>query len=235
METPARLDPALVVARGGTVGALALVLGVAGHVSADGLLPGPAVLVLLAAVSVVGGVVGLARPAGAVRMTVLLVGGQTLVHLALTITAGHRGDAPLAVEAPAATGGPRLPSVDGRRLGSLQDAYAHLHPAAGPVRPSLPLAHLMADLSAHAPMMAAHLVVAGLLALWLARGERALLTLLTLAGARLGRLLLPLAGLASVPALRPGRPRPSALLLLRPPTPQAWGRSVVRRGPPLTA
>lgn len=233
METPRRLDPALVVARGGSVGALALVLGVAGHVSADGLLPGPAVLVLLTTASILGGILALARPAGAVRMAVLLVGGQTLVHLALTVSAGHRGDPAPVLHA--TTSGPALPSVDGRRLGSLQDAYAHLDPASGPPRPGLPLAHLAADLSAHATMMAAHLVVAGLLALWLARGERALLVLLTLAGARLGRLLLPLLGQAPPTALRPAPPRPSARLPLRALSPQAWGRSVVRRGPPLTA
>ena len=40
--------------------------------------------------------------------------------------------------------------------------------------PTLPVGHLVSDLSAHAPMMVVHLVAAALVGLWLAHGERCL-------------------------------------------------------------
>ena len=61
--------------------------------------------------------------------------------------------------------------VDGRRVGSLQDAY--LGTPDGPVTPVLP-GHLIGDLQAHAPMMVVHLAAAALVGLWLAHGERLL-------------------------------------------------------------
>ena len=73
-------------------GSFAFFLGTAGHVMADGLLPGTAFLVVLFGFLVLIGLPVLARPASRVRMLGLLVGGQTFIHLCLTLTAGHRGD-----------------------------------------------------------------------------------------------------------------------------------------------
>ena len=59
---------------------------------ADGLLPGTGVLVAL----VVGGALAVApflrRPGSTPRIVLLLVAGQSAVHMALATTAGHRGD-----------------------------------------------------------------------------------------------------------------------------------------------
>jgi hypothetical protein len=74
------------------VGSFAYFLGLAGHVMADEPLPGTALLVVLFAMVVVGSVPFLARPASALRMLVLLAGGQLFVHVSLVLTAGHRGD-----------------------------------------------------------------------------------------------------------------------------------------------
>ena len=70
-------------------GSFAFFLGVAGHIMADGLLPGTAFLVVLFAFIVLTGLPMLARPASRVQLLALLVGGQTFIHLCLTLTAGH--------------------------------------------------------------------------------------------------------------------------------------------------
>ena len=57
---------------------------------------------------------------------------------------------------PRDTGLTQLPVVDGRRVGSFQDAF--LGTSSQPATtPTVPIHHLVADLSAHAPMMVAHL------------------------------------------------------------------------------
>jgi hypothetical protein len=223
------MDPAVLWARALLLAFVACFLGLTGHVTADGLLPGPAWLVVLflASVALCGPL--LVRPSSLRRIVVLLVGGQTLVHLFLTVVAGHRGDARLTTTRPVAS---VLPTVDGRRVGSLQDQYdATIGSTQLP--PSLPVGHLVNDLSAHAPMMAVHLVAAVLVGVWLAIGERSLWTLVALASAALVRPLLlawalvhvrivaPLGDLVAVPAEPPGLRAPARL-----------ARSVVRRGPP---
>jgi hypothetical protein len=217
------MDPVLLWARAFLLATIACRLGVLGHVTADGQLPGPGWLVVLVLVGGALCVPLLARPASALRIVVLMVGGQTLVHVFLTVTAGHAGDpsAPRAHLVPRA-----LPTVDGHRVGSLQDQYDAM---AGSVhtQPALPVGHLVSDLSAHAPMMAVHLLAAVLVGLWLAVGERALWTLVALAAAVLLRLVpfarpvLPARGLAALPAEPPGVTAPVRIT-----------RSVVRRGPP---
>jgi hypothetical protein len=166
-----------------------------GHVTADGLLPGPTLLAVLLAMSVLLSAPMLNRPATRTRLVAMLVGGQTFVHLVLTVTAGHRGES--GSVAWGASARPRdlgtLPVVDGRRVGSFQDAYQGMsgHAAA---TPTLPIGHLVNDLSAHAQMMAAHLAAAALVGLWLAYGEKCLWTVLALTGRRvlaLSVLLLP--------------------------------------------
>ena len=211
-------------------GSFAFFLGTAGHVMADGLLPGTAFLVVLFAFLVLIGLPVLARPASRVRMLGLLVGGQTFIHLCLTLTAGHRGDprTPTAT-LPADTGTAQLPVVDGHRVGSFQDAFVGT--ASQPATtPTLPIHHLIADLSAHAPMMVAHLVAAALVALWLAYGERCFFAVLALTA----RLLLALVR----PALAVDVPvvlRTSLVVVAAPLTQLLVGHSVSRRGPPLLA
>jgi hypothetical protein len=235
---PPRIDPLLLWGRASVVGLLAFGLGVVGHVTADGLLPGRATLALLGVVSV--GLSGpmLARPASRARILAMTLGGQTLVHAVLTATAGHAGD-PVrrAVARPPLPrpGDPyaALPVVDGHRVGSLQDAFqVGATPGDGPALPVLPVGHLVHDLSAHAPMMAVHLAAGALVALWLAHGERCLWTLLALTGRRV-----ILAALLLLPALPPRTSLRGYLRAQAPAGPTSvWlTRPDTRRGPPLLA
>lgn len=218
------MDPALLWARAFLLAFLACFLGVVGHVTADGLLPGAGWLVALVLIGTLLSLPFLARPATGLRLVVLLIGGQTLVHLFLTVTAGHVGDrsaAPVTHHS-----GRILPTVDGHRVGSLQDQYDAMI-GSGTAQPVLPVGHLVDDISAHAPMMAVHLLAAALVGLWLAVGERSLWTLVALATAVLLRLVAPLLpvlparGLVTLPAEPAGLAAPLRLT-----------RSVVRRGPP---
>lgn len=230
-----RADPragaALLWARATVVGLLAFGLGVLGHLSADGLLPGPTLLVALAVGSVLFSAPMLARRASRLRMVTLVVGGQTVTHLGLSMTAGHAGDVRPAVPPYHDGYAASLPVVDGRRVGSLLDAYRVAAEPAHSSTPSVP-AHLIADLSAHAPMMAAHLVASALVGLWLAHGERCLWTVLALTGRRL------VAAWRAVPsAVLPVVRRLAAVVDRAPEVPRrAWlVRPLSRRGPPLLA
>ena len=237
--TALRLPRAFVLA------GVAAVAGVAGHAYAGGLLPSPVTLALIFGACVLGVAALLGGPASTLRVVLLTVGGQTFVHLALTLTAGHHGDpgastpqhgprptqdpAPLAT--PSATGG--------RRTGSLFDQYAAGAP--GGAEPSgtdlaVPagLQHVVADLTgAHAPMVVVHLLAAAVVGCWLAVGEHALWALVALATAvAVPRPVLLLGALASLPA----RWRPSAARNARPLSPPrlvVLARCVVRRGPPV--
>jgi hypothetical protein len=118
---PRVATPVLLV-RAVFAGSFAYFLALAGHVMADGPVPGTAVLVVLFAMVIVGSVPFLARPASALRMLVLLAGGQMFIHVSLAVTAGHHGD-------------PGSASVDhGPRgllqLGFLADLSGHLVAAA---------------------------------------------------------------------------------------------------------
>jgi hypothetical protein len=226
-----RSDASVLWVRALFAGSFAFFLGVAGHLMADGLLPGTAFLVILFAFTVVLSVPILIRPASRLRMLGLMVGGQTFIHLCLTLTAGHVGDpkAPAAA-APRDAGLTQLPVVDGHRVGSFQDAFVGTN-AQPATTPTLPIHHLVADLSAHAPMMVAHLAAAVLVALWLAYGERCLFSVLALTA----RLLLALVR----PALAVDVPvavRSSLTTVAATPVRHFLvGRSVSRRGPPLLA
>ncbi|MDP3966693.1 MAG: hypothetical protein Q8Q02_00310 [Nocardioides sp.] len=141
---PVRLIRAAVVA------GVALVLGAGAHQLGSGLLPGPRVLGGVALVLVTVGVVVLREQASLLRVGVLVVGGQGLVHLVLSSTAGHTE--PLAI---AGTGAPAQGRLDAALL------------------------HLVAHLAEVSPAMAlAHVGVAGLVAGWLWHGERTLWTLM---------------------------------------------------------
>jgi hypothetical protein len=226
-----RVDATARWARALCVGSFAFFLGVAGHMMAAGLLPGTPSLVALFGVSVLVSVPLLTRPASGVRLAALLVAGQTFIHVCLTATAGHRGDPTQTAGSPTPhpTGLSHLPLVDGRRVGSLQDAYLGTSDLPS-TTPALPLAHLFADLQAHAPMMVAHLVAAALVGLWLAQGERCLWTLIALLGRQVLALVRPfvpvrvVAGsfVSYVAHRAPAGPR--SVWLVRPDS---------RRGPPL--
>ena len=108
--------PWLLWPRAVCVGALFFGLGAVGHFSADGLLPGPVPLLVLLAMSVLLSAPLLNRPATRTRLIAMLVSGQMLVHLILTVTAGHRGDRTSAGATPApflrTAGGPTRTTVD---------------------------------------------------------------------------------------------------------------------------
>jgi hypothetical protein len=57
------------------------VLGVVGHVTADGLVPGPAALGVLLGMLVLPSAPMLVRQASPLRLVGLLIGGQTAIHL----------------------------------------------------------------------------------------------------------------------------------------------------------
>ena len=125
-----RTDPVVLWARALLLAVVGVFLGVAGHVTADGLLPGPLVLGVLLVVSVVACASLLARPASTLRIVVLLVGGQAAVHLVLTVSGGHVGDPTTATHrAPTGLGGS---PADGRR------APGRLAPGVLRRRPSAP-------------------------------------------------------------------------------------------------
>ena len=93
----------------------------------------------------------------------------------------------------------------------------------------LPVGHLLNDLSAHAPMMAAHLAASAVVGLWLAYGEHCLWTVLALTGRRL------LTTWAAPPAVLTSARRLVAVVDVAPDRPrEPWrGRPCSRRGPPL--
>lgn len=230
-----RIASSLVWLRAAVVATLGFVLGVAGHVTADGLLPGPMVLAALLGVGWVVSARLLVRPASTTRLVGLLVGGQFAFHAVLSATAGHRSTgstaaSPLPAPPPISPPPLRLPEVDGRRVGSLYDAYQSALPQSSSGELTLRVPHLVSDLAAHAPMMAVHVLAAAVVGWWLASGETALWTLLTLLGHRLVGActlrtpVLPATGPAPVMPASP--PAPNSLLLTR---------AHARRGPPVLA
>ncbi len=230
-------------ARAVALGAVTIFLGVAGHVSSDGLLPGATGVTFLGAVAVLSSLPVVGRRITRRAMLGHVVAGQAVVHVALTLTAGHRGTTH-GTPSPGPGAAPptaSLPTVDGQRVGSLHDAYQSGQSGqsgqsvvdqlpVGTGAPS-PLVHLVEDLSAHAPMMAAHLTAAALVALWLAHGERLLWDLVALLGRRLAEVLtVPAASVAPRASLWvPVRHDATAAALFRLIGPHP------RRGPPLPA
>ena len=196
---------------------MALVGGVS-HTSAGGLLPHVAVTALVVLGCVALSAVFLTGPASPLRVVALLVGGQTGVHVALTLAAGHVGDA--ATTVPLRSGSPLTPaSVDGRRVGSLMEQTTAPAAATPGVDASL-LAHLQGQ---GLGMLAAHTAAAIALGLWLALGEKALWR------------VLPRPAPAPLPAGPPGHGhRPPPLSPARPTPGDPAGRAAPpqRRTPP---
>lgn len=182
-STPdANATGALLWVRAVVLAVVALVVGGAAHVQADGLLPGAGVLVALALAGSAVCAPLLRRPGSTRRIIVLLVAGQSAVHVALSAAAGHRGDPVTRAAAP-----PPVPALTtGSRSGSYFDvAYAsRLGDTGGGLSVPSPLVHAFADISAHPTMAVAHLLAAAACGWWLARGERALWALLDLSARR---------------------------------------------------
>ena len=208
----ATAGPVLRGVRALVLSAVGLITGVTFHVSADGLLPGWWALLALWAVSTAGAAPFLGVPASTRRVVTLLVLWQTLVHGALTVLSGHRGD----LADPHEQVGQHAHGV----------VWSRLH-------------HLVEDMSGpHAAMALGHLVAAAVAGLWLAAGERALWRLFALAA----RPVLAVVGTFCSVGLvagwsgtvqRPAAPQvaPGARLL------SLWFlvRAVPRRGPPAAA
>ncbi|MBD8869912.1 hypothetical protein [Nocardioides donggukensis] len=210
--------------RAAALASVAMFAGLTGHVQADGLLPGVGSLVALFLLCLLGAASLLGAPASAARVVALTVGGQTLVHAALTMSAGHAGDGPVAARPVPVHPTPSPPASGG----SFHDHYLDSRPQvdAELVVPAS-VRHLAADLTQNTSMMAAHLAAAVVVGLWLAIGERALCTLLALAV----RALVPRLGLVAPPGSRPA-PVPDPGSVPSSPHLPTLARSVVRRGPP---
>jgi hypothetical protein len=222
---------ALLWGRASLLASVAFFAGIVGHVSADGVLPSPLLLIGLLAIGVPFCASQLTRPASMRRIVLMLMAGQTAVHIALSVTAGHRGEARPATTH-ARSGEVVLPTEGGQRVGSLLDGYqATVGHTGDQVAPALPIGSLFAELAAHGPMMVAHLAAAGLVGIWLAVGERSLWALVALAAAVVLRPLL-VAGAWLRLAIVPRRPAPVVA------APRIWpsvvllARCVSRRGPP---
>lgn len=203
---PERATPVVRWSRALVVASVAFGLGLVAHLAAGGLVPGPLGLAVLFALATAGCAALLGRPASTVRITALVVAGQTAIHAALTAAAGHAGDPvrhATALPAPPVVP-PVVPGAD--RRGSLHDAYERASLARGGTADQLVVPdwvqHLVDDLSGpHAVMALAHLVAAALVGLWLASGERALWALIRLSRSALGATVRGLvAALGVVPA-----------------------------------
>jgi len=172
----------LVAPRALVPGALAVVLGVAAHGLVGGAPVGPAsVLVLLALVAPTTALALRGRPSRR-RMVAVVVATQLVVHALLLVSALANRRVGGAVAAFGSSDGMfgmpgmgDLPVLD-------TDAALDAVPASGAAW-SLVVSHLAHDLTtvSGVVMMAAHLVAAVLLGLWLARGEQLLVNLRSLA------------------------------------------------------
>jgi hypothetical protein len=202
-----RAAPVLRWSRALVLASVAFGLGVAAHLSAGGLVPGPLGLAVLFVLTTTGCAAFLGRAASTLRVTGLVMAGQAAIHAALTAVSGHAGDP---VRHAGSHVRPMLPPTD--RRGSFHDVYERASRArAGGATDQVVVPdwvqHLVDDVTGpHAAMAAAHLVAAALVGLWLASGERALWALIRLSRtallATVGRAL---AALAVVVAALPAR------------------------------
>lgn len=227
--------------RAAFLSSVALATGALAHVQSDGLVPAAGVLAALVAVGALACAPFLRRQGSTLRIVTLLVAGQSLVHLALALTAGHRGD-------PDATRGvapvaPTAPAV-GTRSGSYYDvAYAsHTGGHGGGLSVPAPLLHVVTDLTGHPAMAIAHLFAAAVCGWWLASGERALFRLIELAARGWSDLVAPVllrwaAAARALATVSSDLRVDAVVLVVLDPAPQAAisSRSVSRRGPPRAA
>ena len=217
---------------------MALTTGGVAHLQAGGLLPGLTTLVLMVLAGALACVPFLRSRGSAVRIVLLLVAGQSAVHMTLAVTAGHRGD-----PTPTATPTPTVPAgATGDRTGSYFDvAYAsRVGDQQGGLSVPSPVLHAFTDISAHPTMALAHLLAAVACGWWLARGERALWLLVDLASrgwtelvASALRSWATAARAAAATALSVELPVLAVAVATPLPQSQVRSRSVSRRGPPL--
>jgi hypothetical protein len=255
-----RATPVLLWSRAALLALVVVAASVIGHVSADGLLPGPLALLGLLVTATVVSARFLTRQASAPRLVALLVSGQVVVHGVLSLLAGHGSSATphvgagegASTGAGASAGGAGF-VFDGRqaeRAGSYFDQVSAMQPTGVPTVRSGPsgsaagdhgsaLTHLVEHLGTQSlAMMLAHLAVVALLGVWLAVGERALWTVLTLSTTRLADLVSSagavLLGRWSAVLLQHVRPAPSLATTGRSavPLPQLLHHVVAHRGPP---
>jgi hypothetical protein len=236
---------ALRVLRSLALAGTAVITGVLAHASAGGYLPGASALVALwlAASTAVAPLLG--RQASAVRIVVLLMLGQTAIHGVLTALVGHHGDPASQWSTTAPPAVPLPPSAGAHRSGSFFDQLSAMQPRGnGTVTVPAWMLHLVADMSGpHALMALGHLAAAAVVGLWLAAGERALWTLLTVMSRPLVDGLVALLAVARMSGarglmsfdVRLRRPRPAPWLELAPAWAALLPHSVVRRGPPAPA
>lgn len=222
-----RIGGILLWARALVLAAVALLGGTVAHTAADGLLPSTrAMLVLLAAAALVASRF-VRRPPSRTLTVLLVIGGQTAIHVALTLLAGHRGDVP--ASAPAVALAPATGSLHDELMGG------RVPRAATPSGEWV--THLARHVSEQSPwMVLGHLVAAVLLGWWVATGETAVCRLLVLVGVRLRERLTgptsPHPGPGRGTALRPPRDAAPAPVVRR--RPWVVG-ALTHRGPPLLA
>jgi hypothetical protein len=220
MTGTSRATPVLVWSRAGLLAVVVVLVSTLAHTSADGLLPGPLTLGGLVVLSTVLASRFLTRQVSARRVVALLVIGQTAIHGALSALAGHRGD---------------------------RHGHEHVHPPE-PVTPEVEgceagwgrlVDHLVDHLATQSPaMVLTHLLAVAALGAWLAVGERALWTVLTLSTTRLVAVVtgVVVSALDRCVPLMPGAVRRTPVLgaLSRDavPLPQLLHHVVAHRGPP---
>ncbi len=233
--------------RAAVLSAVALATGAFAHVQADGLLPGSVVLVGLVACGTLASAPFLRRQGSTLRIVALLVAGQSVVHMALAVTAGHRGDPASGGVAPTVV--PTVPTTTGTgtgagaRSGSYFDvAYApHTTGHSGGLTVPAPVLHAITDITAHPAMALAHLLAAAVCGWWLASGERALWRLVELTARGLTDVVVPAlrqwAAAVDAVVVSALQVRAPVLVVATVPPPQLLiiDRSASRRGPPRAA
>lgn len=172
--------PWVVWGRALLLGSVGFGAGAVSHGLGDGHFPGVGTLTMVWAACVLVCAVFLIGRAGVVRLTLLVLGGQTAVHAALSVLAGHRGEG---APAPAT-----VPLVDGSTTGRperFHDQYEVLVETLPAGQGHDWLGHQIDHFTAQGPaMIAAHLGGAIVVGLFLAVGENALWRLLLLMAAR---------------------------------------------------
>jgi hypothetical protein len=200
----ARASTGLTVTRAFITSLVSLLLAVAAHLSAGGVMPPLWTLPVMLLLCTASTAMWLDREASRLRVVTLLIVGQTSIHLAMTAVAGH---------------GETVAKASPGVAGALREPLGHLIADLTP---------------AQAPMAVAHLGAAALVGLWLAHGERLLWNTLRLVAVAARALLLVVRRARSLPCFnRRLQPVEAAelpvlhLLLL-------LGDTHARRGPPVS-
>jgi hypothetical protein len=187
-----RATPALLWTRAALMAVVVVAVSTIGHVTADGLLPGPAAFAVLLLLATAVSARFLTHQASTRRILGLLVVGQAVIHGVLSALAGHVGD-PVEVSADpgfefagrhAERTGSYFDQVAAMQQGTFQKGAPLDAEAPGSSPDSLAmgwLAHQVEHITEQGPVMIlGHLAAVVVLGLWLAVGERALWTLLCL-------------------------------------------------------